>query len=173
MRGVLVTRPYYRSSYVFVTRPGTKISSLDDAALRKMKVGVQVLDDDYAPPARALSRRGLSSNVVGFDMDTPGAIIEAVANKKVDVAIVWGPTAGYFGRRFGSRVRITPVSPELDPPALPMAYDIAIGVRKSDRQLYEQVDAALAKATPAIRTILRNYNVPERPISAATASGGE
>ncbi|HEX5574932.1 MAG TPA: hypothetical protein VFX42_03570, partial [Gemmatimonadales bacterium] len=55
---VLTTRPYYRSTYVFVSRRDRHLAvkSLDDAALRRLKIGVQVVGDDYAntPPVHAL-----------------------------------------------------------------------------------------------------------------------
>lgn len=169
MRGLLLTRPYYRSSYVFVTRENRPpISSFDDPRLKSMRIGVHVLDDDYAPPARALARRGLSSNIVGFDMDTnPGAIVASVAEHKVDVAVVWGPVAGYYASKIeaksGQALRLNPVQPSLDPPALPFAFDLAVGVRKSAPDLQRKLDRAIAAAQPKIRTILHEYHVPLLP----------
>ena len=67
----LVTRPYYRSSYVSVTRPGTKpIASFDDPSLRHLKVGVQLVGDDgqNTPPAHALAARHIIGNVVGYTL---------------------------------------------------------------------------------------------------------
>jgi mxaJ protein len=168
MRGLLTTAPYYRSSYMFVTRATDKqIESLDDPRLQSLSIGVQVLEDDYAPPARALSRRGLSKNVVGFDMDgDPGEIIAAVANKKVDTAIVWGPLAGYYAKKYGKRLRLTRVTPEIDPPMLPFTFSMAVGVKKSDPDLFHKVDDAVKRAAPRIQAILRQYNVPQLPIDA-------
>ena len=63
---VLVTRPYYRSTYAFVTkRSGPHITSFDDARLKRLRVGVQIIGDDYAnaPPAEALTHRGIASSV--------------------------------------------------------------------------------------------------------------
>ena len=99
------TRPYYRSTYVFVTRAdrGLDIRSLDDEALRRVRVGVSIIGDDYAnaPPAHALAQRGIVGNVVGFSVygdyaqpNPPARIVEAVAAGDVDVAVVWGPLAG-------------------------------------------------------------------------------
>ena len=174
IRGLLVTQPYYRSSYVFVSRSGAKkIESLDDAELRNMRIGVQVLEDDYAPPARALARRQLTKNVVGFDMDDdPGAIIAAVADRKVDVAIVWGPLAGYYAHRYGTRLQLTKVTPEIDPPMLPFAFSMAVGVRKGDPELYSRLNTAIAKAEPQIEAVLRQYHVPLLPIPRQTAELG-
>src|SRR3984957_7725136 len=101
------TRPYYRSSYVFVTRAdrGLHIASFDDPQLRKLIVGVQMVGADAmnTPPAHALARRGIVQNVRGYMLygdyrqpPPPSAIIDAVEDGDVDVAVVWGPMAGYF-----------------------------------------------------------------------------
>ena len=82
---------------------GPQIKSLDDPVLKKIKIGVHLLGDDYTnpPPVHELSKRGVVGNLVGFSTfysaeNPPSAIIDAVASGKVDVAIVWGPAAGYF-----------------------------------------------------------------------------
>src|SRR4051812_20446132 len=115
-RPVLTTTPYYSSSYVFVTRKDRKLKldSFDDPRLRTMKIGVQVLDDDYAPPARALSRRQLTPNIMGFDAtgEESGEIVSAVARGKIDVAVVWGPLAGYYAARQRVPLTVSPVKPE-------------------------------------------------------------
>jgi quinoprotein dehydrogenase-associated probable ABC transporter substrate-binding protein len=164
-RPVLTTAPYYSSSYVFVTRKNRKLNlnSFDDPRLRQMKIGVQVLDDDYAPPARALSRRRLTTNIVGFDAagDESPDIIRAVARGKVDVAVVWGPLAGYYAARQPIPLDLRPVNPELDPPMLPFRFAMAVGVRKSDRELKEQLEHALVRRHAQIERILRSYSVPE------------
>src|SRR4051794_33932587 len=94
----LTTAPYYRSTYVFVTRRdrGLAVRSLDDPALKRLRVGVQIIGDDgtNTPPAHALARRGVIDNVQGFTVygdyreDSPPArIIDAVARGEVDVAV--------------------------------------------------------------------------------------
>src|SRR6185369_16533936 len=149
-----------------VTRRSTHpIESLDDPRLANMKIGVQVLEDDYAPPARALARRRLTKNVVGFEMDeNAGEIITAVAQRKVDTAIVWGPLAGYYAKQYGSALRLTAVKPEVDPPMLPFTYELGVGVRKSDTELLKRIDSALQLARPKIQRILKTYNVPTLPM---------
>src|SRR5215203_3700431 len=68
---VLVTRPYYRSTYAFVTRrDGPRITSFDDPRLKRLRVGVQIIGDDFAnaPPAEALAHRGIVRNVRGYSV---------------------------------------------------------------------------------------------------------
>jgi mxaJ protein len=164
-RPVLTTVPYYSSSYVFVTRKSSapKLESFDDSRLKKMKIGVQILDDDYAPPGRALARRQLAANIVGFDITgaQSGDIIYAVAHGKIDAAIVWGPLAGYYASRSRVPLTLSPVVPEIDPPALPFRFAIAVGVRKSDQNLKSQIERALVKRHTSIERILRAYSVPQ------------
>jgi ABC-type amino acid transport substrate-binding protein len=68
---VATTRPYYRSTYVFVYPKGKGLSirSLDDKVLKKLKIGVHLLGDDYnnPPPVHELGKRGVVDNVVGFN----------------------------------------------------------------------------------------------------------
>jgi len=179
------TRPYYRSTYVFVTRRDSSIhlQSLDDAALRNLTIGVHLIGDDYAnpPPMHALARRNIIHNVAGYTIygdysqpNPPARLIEAVANREVDVAIVWGPLAGYFATRQSVPLQITAVSPEIDEPAIPLAFSIALGVRKGDEVLRAELDGVLDRRSAEIASILTEYGVPVRPLSAtvATAAGG-
>jgi mxaJ protein len=167
----LTTRPYYRSSYVFVTRRDRrlKISSLDDPRLRKLKIGVQIIGDDYAssPPAHALANRGIVNNVSGYTVygdyakESPTrGIVDAVANNDVDVSAVWGPTAGYFIRHSKVPLIATPVTPQIDLPFLPFVFDISMAVRRGDTALKDQLDAIIERKQPAIDAILREYGVP-------------
>lgn len=174
-RSVLTTSPYYRSTYLFVSRRAQGLdftSGFNSPDLHRLKIGVQVLDEEYTPPGEALARRGLQSAIVGFDTVGDGAdsIVQAVADHKVDVAVVWGPLAGYFAKKYRGRLTLTPVEPEVDPPGLPLTFAISMGVRKGNVALRNQVEAVLSKREPEIRRILDQYGVPQLPL-ALTASG--
>jgi mxaJ protein len=166
------TKPYYRSTYVFVTRRDRHlpIHSLDDTTLlRRLKIGVPMVGDDYTPtpPAAALIKRGLASNLVSFSIygdyskpNPPAALIDAVRDGKVDVAVAWGPLAGYFGRDADSTLVITPVSPQIDLPYQPMAFDISMGVRRADSVFAMHLDSLIDERRPQIDSILDHYGVP-------------
>jgi mxaJ protein len=107
-------------------------------------------------------------------MDQPGAIIAAVAEGKVDLAIVWGPLAGYYAAQYGRQLRLEPVQPEVDPSKLPFTYAIAAGVSNKEPDLYSRLGAALAKEHEPIQQILRNYHIPLLPLKAEQqAKAGE
>jgi mxaJ protein len=164
------TAPYYRSSYVFVTRAdGPDVSSFDDVRLREEDIGVQLIGDDGAnsPPVAALARRGIAGRLHGYPVygdyattNWPSRIIDAVAAGDIDIAIAWGPMAGYFADRQSVRLRITPVSPRIDGPLLPMIFDISMGVRREDDVFRSELDAALAKHRNEIDAVLAEYHVP-------------
>ncbi len=168
---VLRTDPYYRSTYVFVTRAEMTpaISTFDDPRLRTMRVGVQMIGDDGAnsPPAHALARRGIVRNVKGYMVfgdyttSSPQApIVRAVAAGEVDIAVVWGPTAGYFARQSSRALRLTPVRPQIEQPFLPFVFDIAIGVRRGDSTLRAELNDALIRRRIDVSKLLDEYGVP-------------
>jgi mxaJ protein len=165
------TRPYYRSAYVFVTRQDRKLalSGFDDQRLRTLTLGVQMIGDDFSntPPAHALARRGIVQNVRGFMVYGDYAqaapsrgIIDAVAQGELDVAIVWGPLAGYFANKSKQLVALQTVAPLNDGTMLPMMFDISMGVRKEDRALRDELDEVLERRRPEIRRLLSEYGVP-------------
>ncbi|MER9657679.1 substrate-binding domain-containing protein [Mesorhizobium sp. M0152] len=164
------TTPYYRSSYVFVMRKdGPDITSFNDPRLRELRIGVQLIGDDGAnsPPVQALGRRGIVGHLIGYPVygdysapNPPARIVEAVANGEVDLAVVWGPLAGYFAARQKVSLKLTPVTPRTDGPLLPMIYDISMGVRREDDALRGEVDAALAKHKAEIDSVLTQFGVP-------------
>jgi mxaJ protein len=175
------TRPYYRSTYVFVSprRRHLGLASLDDPALRRLRVGVQMIGDDFAnsPPAHALSSRGIITNVVGYSVlgdysqpNPPARIVEAVARGDVDAAIVWGPLAGYFAARQATPLDLTPVSPHADPD-LPFTFDIAMAVRRGDDRRRRLLDDFIVRRRAAIDRLLDAYHVPR--LDSVAAAGGE
>jgi mxaJ protein len=169
IEGVALTRPYYRSTYAFVTRSDAEHPrSFDDQVLRRAIVGVQLVGDDghNPPPAVALARRGITGNVRGYHLyadyshpNPPARVVDAVAAGDIDVGIAWGPTAGYFAARANPPLHVQPVSNQYDG-AMPIAFDIAFGVRQQDTELRDAIDAALRRNRPAILAILARYNIP-------------
>lgn len=179
--GVRTTRPYYRSSYVFVARrdSGIEVTSLDDPRLRRLTVAIQMIGDDAtnSPPAHALSRRGIVSNVVGYsvfgDYSSPApllSIVDAVARRDVDVAIVWGPTAGFFARNREVPLALHPLAPTDESPTLPLTFAISMAVRRGDAALGTELDDVIRRRRADIDRILAAYSVPivRDPRDAAT-----
>jgi len=167
---VRTSTPYYRSTYVFVTRRSRRlrIQSFDDERLRRLRIGVQLVGDDGAdtPPAHALSPRGVIANVVGFSVygdyrtsSPPAAIVGAVARGDVDVATVWGPLAGYFAARQPEPLDLVPVRPSIDD-HIPQTFAISMAVRRDDAARLAWLNRFLERRQAEIARILATYHVP-------------
>jgi quinoprotein dehydrogenase-associated probable ABC transporter substrate-binding protein len=170
---LLHTTRYYRSSYAFVSRRDRhlRIDSFDAPSLARLTIGIQMSGDDYdnPPAAQALASRRLVQNVRGFtiygDYSRPHPqreIIDAVADGRVDIAVVWGPLAGFYARRAPTPIDVRPIAAAADTPPLQFTFDIAMGVRRDDVALRAALDGVIARRGAEIQRILRTFGVPLR-----------
>lgn len=169
-----VTRPYYRSSFMFVSRRDRHLGvrSLDEPRLRQLRIGIEITGQDYSnpPAAQALAARHIIDNVRGYMVfgnyaaaHPSWGVMDAVDQGDVDVAIAWGPLAGYYARHAGAALDLAPVPSETGLRPIPFAFDISMGVRREDAALAAALDRVIAERAGDIRTILRSYGVPLVP----------
>ena len=90
----------------------------------------------------------------------------------IDVAIVWGPLAGYFAKRSPVPLKLQPLGDRDSLADLPFRYDIAMAVRRRDRELRDSLDKTLKAHAPEIQAILKEYGIPMFPV-AATGDGDD
>jgi mxaJ protein len=160
---VLTTRPYYRSTYVFIGRKKA-LASFDAPELKVLRIGVQLPGNDMAatPPGHALALRGAVDNVVGYTVygGRPAAqrIVDAIANDELDAGVVWGPAAGYFAAQ--KKLAVASARPPAELAQLPFQFSISMGVRRTERALRDELDAAIERRQAEIDTILDEYAVP-------------
>jgi mxaJ protein len=165
------TRPYYRSTYVFVSQTDRKLqlSSIEDPRLKRLTIGVHLIGDDgnNTPPAHALGDQGIVENVRGYmiygdyrEPNPPARLIEAVEHGDVDVAAAWGPLAGYAAKTSSVPLSITPIQGGEPFAPLRFQFDIAMGVRKGDHVLRDRLNDFLAQNAVEITSLLESYGVP-------------
>ena len=180
MKSLETTGPYYRSSYVFVSRRdrNLNVSSFDDPRLRSLRIGVHVLSEqgDSLPPVYALTSRGITRSLVGFSIfgnltekDPQADLLNAVINGKIDVAIAWGPLAGYFAQHSTVPLTLTPLQEDSLDRKLPFHFDIGIGVRKGESALRDSLNAELQHRHKEIAQILESYGVPQISTSSSSS----
>ena len=168
---VATTRPYYRSTYMFVTRRDAHLAglTLDDPRLKRLKIGVQLVGNDASntPPAHALAARGIISNVRGYMLygdyaapNPPAEVVRAVELGDVDVALVWGPLAGYFAAKSPVPLELEPVTPWFADQQWPMQFDVSVGVRRDNQKLLNDIDRILARRSGDVRRLMASYHVP-------------
>jgi len=167
---VSVTKPYYRSTYALVFPRGKGLDQvktaedflkLEPARLATLRIGIY----DRSPASEWLSKHGLLDRGVPYAMmnadpeQYPGEIIEKdLAAGKLDVAIVWGPIAGYFAQRVRSpALAVVPMKSE---PGVRFDYQMAMGVRYGEREWKQQVESLIESRRAEIAAILKEYGVP-------------
>jgi len=170
------TKPYYRSGYAFLSRKGeglADINSLDDPRLKKLTIGVNLFvssDGEHSPPEMALGQHGVVGNLKGYNVSydeniRPEDIINGVAKKEVDLAIVWGPMAGYFVAKSPVPLVLTPIAVPVDSVSgFPMQFDIGMALRRRDHELRDSLNTFLEQKRPEILAILKDYGVPMLPM---------
>jgi quinoprotein dehydrogenase-associated probable ABC transporter substrate-binding protein len=172
MANVRTTRPYYRSGYVFVSRADRNldIHSLDDPRLREVQIGVHLLGEGESdlPPVHALASRGIIRNLVGYNIfgnleeSNPASdLIKAVARGEVDLAVAWGPIAGYFARQSNVPLQVTIIDADPLNPSLPFGFSIGIGVQSKNRELEMRLDTELNRRKSEIVQLLAKFGIPQ------------
>jgi mxaJ protein len=178
------TRPYYRSTYVFVTQASRdlQLGAIDDPRLRQLTIGVHLIGDDgnNTPPAHALGQQGIVDNVRGYmiygdyrEPDPPARLLEAVEKGEIDIAAAWGPLAGFAAKNSNVPLRVTPIIADQNFAPQRFQFEIAMGVRKGNHQLRDQIDQVIAQNQTEITALLKSYGVPLVPDQHARASPGE
>lgn len=163
LKRVRETMPYYRSSYVFVSRKqdDLHLNGFSDPSIGSRRIGLQILEEDFSPPSLPLIRYGYAAQLVGFESfgRNAGSIIHAVATQRVGLAVVWGPMAGYYAGRERIPLLLTPVRP-VDS-CIPFRYSMAVGVHQQDVALADALNRAIKDESRAITQILNTYHVPQ------------
>ena len=168
---VETTAAYYRSAYVYVYRAdqGLDLHSIRDPRLRDLKIGVHLIGDDGAnpPPAHALGAQGIVDNVFGYmiygdyrEPNPPARVIEAVAAGDLDVAAVWGPFGGYFAQHAPVPLAAVSITDTATFAPLRFEFGMAMGVRKDDRALLDELNRIIDRRREDIHALLDEYGVP-------------
>jgi mxaJ protein len=160
---ILPTKPYYTSSYVIAQRKGSghAITSLDALELKMLRIGVYA----NTPVEESLGRRGLVDHLTAYslffdptgDRDRPAKLLDDLVAGTVDVALPWGPLAGYYARKLNAPIEMSVLPSE---PGVPLSFSISMGVKKGNRDLKNRLEAAIDHRQAEIRSVLEEFGVP-------------
>lgn len=166
------SNPYYASTYVLVSRPGSGldgVTTLDDPRLSKIRLGVIAA----TPPADHLLRLGLIDKAKVYallvDRRFASPAEEAIADLEkgdIDAVILWGPIGGYFAKKSTQKLEVAPLMAKERPS---LAYRIALGLRHNEPDWKHRLNAALRKRQSEIETVLRDSGVPLVPLASGLA----
>ena len=168
------TNPYYHTGYMMVTRTADGIAarSVGDPALAGKKFGVIAA----TPPTDLLVRHHLMDQVRPYALrvDTrisnpPRAMLQDLVDGQIDVALVWGPTAGYAIKQDHLPLAAVFIEPEPDAPRLD--YRVAMGVRANEPEWRRRVNQAIGKHKAEITAVLADYGMPMMDEQGQSAQG--
>ncbi len=158
------TNPYYRTGYVAAYKKGGAFDGLDslqDPRLKTARIGVVA----GTPPVTYLATGGLLPQIKSYALmvdtrfDSPAQQMMADLEKgDIDVALLWGPLAGYYAAKASDPITVTPLVKEQNGPKL--EYRIVMGVRHSDQNWKRALNKLIADNQDAINAILKSYGVP-------------
>lgn len=172
---MLTSKPYYRSGYVFVYKKssGFNIKDWDSPDLHKGKIGVV----GQTPPSRPMSDKGLMENARPYrimrDLNLPPSfIIDDLVKGDIDIAILWGPIAGYYAKQAKEELVVVPAPEyEQENPHGKEQWNISVGVRKKEKDRMALIQASLDKNKDQIDKILDEYGIPHIPVVQEKRSG--
>jgi quinoprotein dehydrogenase-associated probable ABC transporter substrate-binding protein len=174
--GAEVLAPLYRSTFVLVYRndKGIRIRSLDDPALKKLRVGVF----QVSAIRQALAEHQVVSNTVVHYLshnadivanNQPSYQIQQVIDGSLDVAAAWGPMAGYYKKVLHAPLIIQPTNLMEDD--VPMEFDMTLAVPRGRPDVKAAIETALTQHKSEIRQILIDFGVPLVVCDECTISG--
>ena len=178
------TAPYYRSSYVFLTRTadGLEIRDWEAPVLRQARIGV-VPGTPAETMLRQIGRhsdsfrylmslggnKSMRNRFVRYDVEK---LVRDLADGEIDVAVAWAPSVARYVR--DSRVPLTattvPDSKRSDGEPVAFSYDTAIGVRKDNAALRTRIESALQALQPEVAEILTEEGIAALALSRPAAS---
>jgi len=172
---VLTTSALYRTTYVLAYRSdrGITIKNLDDPRLKKLRVGVY----ETSAIRQALADHGvsrvqihyLSHNADLVPENQPSYQIQQVIDGKLDVAGAWGPLAGYYQVVKQAPLTIQPVN--LMDDTVVLQFDMALGLRRNDRELQHRLEQAMRDKRDALHAVLTSFGVPLVSCDSCVISG--
>jgi quinoprotein dehydrogenase-associated probable ABC transporter substrate-binding protein len=163
--GAILLAPLYRSTFVLAYRSdlGLAIKSLDDPALKKLRVGVfqvsairQALADHQVVSNTVIHYLSHNADIVADNQ--PSYQVQQVIDGALDVAAAWGPMAGYYKAVIRAPLIIQPVNMMED--KVPMEFDMALAVPRGRPDVKAAIEQALDQRKSEIHQILTDFGVP-------------
>ena len=159
------TNPYYRTTYAIVTRAGSELeglTTLDDPRLKSKQHRIGLVAN--TPPGNILAKEGLMSAVKPYPLmvdtrfdSSSATMIRDLEAGEIDVALLWGPIAGYYVKNARTKLNLAPIQ---ETAGTRMAFRVAFGVRHSDQIWKRDLNQFISQNKSELEKILIDYGVP-------------
>lgn len=164
------TEPYYRSTYALIyakKRGWDDIKSPEDLAKlpaeRRSKLKLAMFDG--SPATDWLLKHDFVQHAIPYQTMTGDASVNTamildkdMKEGKLDMAIVWGPIAGYL--QYHNKPGMFELIPMRSGDGIRFDFPMSMGVRIPDKARKQELDQWLKEVAPRIQTLLNEYKVP-------------
>jgi quinoprotein dehydrogenase-associated probable ABC transporter substrate-binding protein/PQQ-dependent catabolism-associated CXXCW motif protein len=156
------TNPYYHSTYVLARRAADRdrFADLPSPAMRQARIGVIA----RTPPTDLLRRHGLLDRLATYDLPADTRLqqsgkemVEDLAAGRIDVALLWGPIAGYWARQQSVPIELARLTSDR---GVRLDYRISMGIRQNEPDWKDEINGLIRELEPEITKILLSYGVP-------------
>jgi quinoprotein dehydrogenase-associated probable ABC transporter substrate-binding protein len=158
------TNAYYQTAYALVVKPDSgleDVTTLADPRLKDKVIGIVA----RTPPATNMAMHGLMAKARPYQLmvDTRAgtsaeAMIRDLLAGEIDVAVLWGPLAGWHAKQSDPPLVVIPLLNEEG--GSRMVFRITMGVRPTDQEWKRQLNTMIAEHEDEINAILAEYGVP-------------
>lgn len=165
------TQPYMHSIYALVLPPRPEFKDvrsagdllkLPPARLHALHIGMfaQTPASDWVLKNGLIDRAVMYAAQSGDPKETPDTIVEReLQSGKIDLAIVWGPIAGFIvSRHTGTEGwAAVPFKPD---PEIRFDYEISMGLRQGEKDWQNTLNDWITGHRAEITQILTTYHIP-------------
>jgi ABC-type amino acid transport substrate-binding protein len=117
------------------------------------------------PPVSLLTRYDLLGQTRSYERAVDTRLyapardaVNDVARGELDLAVIWGPIAGYAARQQPVPLTLVPLPAQQD--GVPLAFSVSLGIRPRETAWKHELNTLLERLAPQIQTILQGYGVP-------------
>ena len=161
------SNPFYSSSYVMMTleEKNINIKSLSDPIIKEKNYKIGIIH--ATPPTSHVAKNKLFEQVKFYlqaadpRKQKPWTdITNDLVNGELDIAILWGPYAGYEAKLAKKKIKLVPLTKEEKVGRGTMVYRFTMGIRRNEPEWGKTINNLIKDNQSEINEILREYNIP-------------
>lgn len=177
---ILATKPYYKSSYVFVTRKDREIDIASwshpylkeknfrigvkpDSPGKRMLLAINRFDDMFDYFVEIQNFKSTRNRYIRVE---PARLVHDVENMHIHTAMLWGPEAArYVSPNSDLKMQvIEDNAKKTNGEKIPMHYEVVMGVSKNKPELRDAINEAIQTKSGEIASILKKEGIPLLPM---------
>jgi len=161
------SNPFYNSSYVLMSleEKNIDVQTLSDHEIKEKKYKIGIIH--ATPPSSYVAKYKLFEQVKFYRQAADPRrqkpwrdMTNDLVDGKIDIAIIWGPYAGYEAKKAKKPIKIFPLTKEEKISRGKMVYRFTMGIRKNEPEWEKTVNNLIKENQEEINKILRGYGVP-------------